>query len=148
MTENWNKYLESDAFNLRRFIKAQEADSRYSQALKEVCNGCKQNHWIWYIFPQIKGLGVSMLSEYYGITCLEEARAYLENEILSARLREITETLYNLEGKSAVEIFGGVDALKVKSCVTLFDMISPHDIFEKVLDKYYNGERCERTKSI
>ena len=79
---------------------------------------------------------------------MEEARAYLENEILSARLREITETLYNLEGKSAVEIFGGVDALKVKSCVTLFDMISPHDIFEKVLDKYYNGERCERTKSI
>lgn len=135
-----------DAYGLKRFLQAQSYESGgYEDALQEIRNGCKHKHWIWYIFPQINGLGHSDYSEYYGIKSLDEARAYIVNGILGERLREITGVLLSLEGKTAIEILGGIDSLKVKSCMTLFDLISPHDIFEKVLDKYYNGQRCQLT---
>lgn len=137
-----------DVFNLTRFLHAQEYESGgYKDALQEVKDGAKRKHWIWYIFPQINGLGHSDYQEYYGIKSLEEARAYLDNNILGDRLREISETLLQLEGNTTLEIFGGIDSMKVRSCMTLFDIVSPHDIFEKVLDKYYNGKRCELTLS-
>lgn len=138
--------MDVDAFNLSRFLRAQEYESGgYKDALQEVKDGHKRKHWIWYIFPQINGLGHSDYQEYYGIKSLEEASAYLNNEILGARLREISEAFLQLEDTTTLEIFGSIDSMKVKSCMTLFDIVLPHDIFEKVLDKYYNGKRCELT---
>ena len=136
----------SDLYDLKRFLRAQEYESGgYEDALQEIQNGRKRKHWIWYIFPQINGLGHSDYSEYYGIKSLEEARAYLEDKRLGERLREITDALLKIEGKTATEILGGIDSMKVRSSMTLFDLVSPHDIFEKVLDMYYGGQRCELT---
>lgn len=133
-------------FNLERFIDAQ--DSRwgsYNDALQEIRNGQKQSHWIWYVFPQIKGLGHSYNSEFYGISNKEEAKAYLDHPILGKRLREITQTLLECNNKTADDILGFPDVLKVRSCMTLFDLVAPDDIFDKVLYKYYEGQRCEKT---
>lgn len=128
---------------LQRFIEAQ--NDSYDQALKEIRNGRKLTHWIWYIFPQIKGLGFSYNSEYYGITSLQEARDYLENELLRKRLFEITESLLMHKGKDIESIMGDIDAMKLKSSMTLFDAVQPDDIFGEVLDEFYGGERCRRT---
>lgn len=128
---------------LQRFIEAQ--NDSYDQALKEIRNGRKLTHWIWYIFPQIKGLGFSYNSEYYGITFLQEARDYLENELLRKRLFEITESLLMHKGKDIESIMGDIDALKLKSSMTLFDAVQPGSIFGEVLDEFYGGERCRRT---
>ncbi len=128
---------------LQRFIEAQ--NDSYDQALKEIRNGRKLTHWIWYIFPQIKGLGFSYNSEYYGITSLQEARDYLENELLRKRLFEITESLLMHKGKDIESIMGDFDALKLKSSMTLFDAVQPGSIFGEVLDEFYGGERCRRT---
>ncbi|MCQ2189652.1 MAG: DUF1810 domain-containing protein [Paludibacteraceae bacterium] len=139
--------MENNNYQLQRFILAQEINHAYDKALEEIKAGRKQSHWIWYVFPQIVGLGYSSKSRYYGISSLEEATAYLENETLRNRLYEITNALMEQEG-SAEEIFGGIDAIKVRSCMTLFDLVSPDDVFSKVLDKFYEGSRCERTLSI
>ena len=128
---------------LQRFIEAQ--NDSYDQALKEIINGRKLTHWIWYIFPQIKGLGFSYNSEYYGITSLQEAKDYLENELLRKRLFEITESLLMHKGKDIESIMGDIDALKLKSSMTLFDAVQPGSIFGEVLDEFYGGERCRRT---
>lgn len=128
---------------LQRFIEAQ--NDSYDQALKEIINGRKLTHWIWYIFPQIKGLGFSYNSEYYGITSLQEARDYLENELLRKRLFEITESLLMHKGKDIESIMGDIDSLKLKSSMTLFDAVQPGSIFGEVLDEFYGGERCRRT---
>lgn len=128
---------------LQRFIEAQ--NDSYDQALKEIRNGRKLTHWIWYIFPQIKGLGFSYNSEYYGITSLQEAKDYLENELLRKRLFEITESLLMHKGKDIESIMGDIDALKLKSSMTLFDAVKPDSIFGEVLDGFYGGERCRRT---
>lgn len=128
---------------LDRFIKAQE--NNYLVALKEIKNGRKQSHWMWYIFPQIKGLGMSETSRYYGIDDEEEAKAYLDNEILGFRLREITSELLKLNIDNPVDIFGTIDAIKLKSSMTLFDYVSDDKIFSQVLNKYYNGEIDEKT---
>lgn len=128
---------------LDRFIKAQE--NTYLVALKEIKNGRKQSHWMWYIFPQIKGLGMSETSRYYGIDGEEEAKAYLDNEILGSRLREITSELLKLNIDNPVDIFGTIDAIKLKSSMTLFDYVSDDKIFSQVLNKYYNGEIDEKT---
>lgn len=133
-------------FNLERFIEAQ--DSRwgsYNDALQEIRNGQKQSHWIWYVFPQIKGLGHSYNSEFYGISNKEEAKAYLDHPVLGKRLREITQAFLECEEKTADDILGFPDVLKVRSCMTLFDLVAPDDIFDKVLYKYYEGQRCEKT---
>ena len=128
---------------MKRFIEAQERD--YEYALAEIRAGRKTSHWIWYIFPQVQGLGYSYNSKYYAIKDINEARQYLQDEILGARLREITSALLTVQNRSALEILGHTDALKVKSCMTLFDHVCPNDIFEQVLTKYYNSERCTRT---
>mgnify|MGYP005753606745 CR=1 FL=1 len=128
---------------LQRFIEAQ--NDSYDQALKEIRNGRKLTHWIWYIFPQIKGLGFSYNSEYYGITSLQEAKDYLENELLRKRLFKITESLLMHKGKDIESIMGDIDALKLKSSMTLFDAVQPGGIFGEVLDEFYGGERCRRT---
>lgn len=133
----------SACYDLGRFVEAQELD--YVLALKEMKNGQKRGHWIWYIFPQIKGLGHSYNSEYYGISSKEEAKAYLDHPVLSARLREITQALLDCKNKSADDILGFPDVLKVRSCMTLFDLVSPNDIFNDVLYKFYEGQRCDKT---
>lgn len=139
--------MENNNCQLQRFILAQEINHAYDKALEEIKAGRKQSHWIWYVFPQIVGLGYSSKSRYYGITSLEEAKEYLEDETLRNRLYEITNALMEQEG-SAEEIFGGIDAIKVRSCMTLFDLVSPDDVFSKVLEKFYEGSKCERTISI
>ena len=130
-------------YDLGRFVEAQEMD--YGQALKEMKDGQKRGHWIWYIFPQIKGLGHSYNSEYYGISSKEEAKAYLDHPVLGVRLREITQALLDCNNKSADDILGFPDVLKVRSCMTLFDLVSPNDIFNDVLYKFYEGQRCDKT---
>jgi len=134
-------------FDIQRFIDAQNSYESYDNALNEVRNGHKRSHWIWYIFPQIAGLGHSSTSKYYGILSLTEAKAYLEDELLGSRLYEITSALLE-QNDSAQNIFGGLDAMKVCSCMTLFDLVSPNDVFAKALDKFYNGQRCKRTLAI
>ena len=131
------------SYDLERFIEAQEMN--YAQALREIKEGEKRGHWIWYIFPQIKGLGHSYNSEFYGISSKEEAKAYLEHPVLGKRLREITQALLDCNNRSADDILGFPDVLKVRSCMTLFDLVSPNDIFNDVLFKYYEGQRCDKT---
>lgn len=132
--------------DLEKFLEAQE--SSYAQALNEVRNKQKRSHWIWWIFPQMKGLGHSYNSNYYGINSLEEARAYLNHPILGNRLREITEVLLNLTGKTAKEVFGTTDAMKVRSCMTLFDKVSEDDLFRCVIDRYFSGKSDIRTLQL
>ena len=134
------------SYDLKRFVTAQNTGwATYSEALREMKEGHKQGHWIWYVFPQIKGLGHSYNSEFYGIGSKDEAKAYLEHVELGKRLREITKVLLDCSNPSAYNILGFPDVLKVQSCMTLFDLVSPNDIFNKVLDKYYEGKRCEKT---
>ena len=126
-------------YDLNRFLKAQEHN--YSIALNEVKSGRKLSHWIWYIFPQLKGLGHSSTSQYYGITDLEEAKAYLNHPVLVQRLKEITEFLLGLpHNLTARDIFGSIDAMKVKSSMTLFYYVSREDVYAKVLNRFYHGE--------
>lgn len=130
-------------YDLERFIKAQEI--KFAGALRDMKEGKWQGRGIWYIFPQIKGLGHSYNSEFFGIVGTDEAKAYLDHPILGTRLREISKALMDC-GKNAVEdIFGFPDVLKVKSCMTLFDMVSPNDVFNDVLFKYYESQRCDKT---
>lgn len=135
------------ATDIERFLTAQDHYA-YETALEEIKEGHKQSHWIWYIFPQIRGLGHSPMSQMYGIASLAEAKAYLEEPTLAARLREITGELLKHKDMAADDIFGGLDATKVRSCMTLFDLVSPSDIFEEVLDTFYDGKRCRRTLRI
>ena len=130
-------------YDLERFLKAQEIV--YPLALKEIKEGKRQSHWIWYVFPQIKGLGHSYNSEFYGISSQEEAKAYLEHPVLGARLREITQVLLDCGNPSADDILGFPDVLKVRSCMTLFDLVSPNDIFNKVLFRFYESQKCDKT---
>lgn len=133
-------------YDMERFVKEQDTGwATYSEALSEIKEGHKHGHWIWYVFPQIKGLGHSYNSEFYGISCKEEAKAYIEHPILGLRLREITKALLECKTTSAYNIFGFPDVLKVQSCMTLFDLVSPNDIFNDVLEKYYEGKRCDKT---
>lgn len=120
----------------------------YPIALKELQEGRKRSHWMWYIFPQLKGLGHSYNSNFYGISGTEEASEYLEDPILGQRLREVSNAILNLATSDAVEVFGGIDSRKLRSSMTLFDVVSPNDIFARVLDKYFNGQRDNRTISI
>ena len=128
------------AYDLNRFLTAQE--QHYAQALAEIRAGRKRSHWIWYIFPQLRGLGYSYNAEYYGIADAEEARQYLAHPVLGARLREITEALLELPESDSVRVMGRPDDLKLCSSMTLFEYVSVQDsVFGKVLDKYYGGSR-------
>lgn len=133
-------------YNLEHFIKAQEKD--YHKALSEIKQGKKQSHWIWYIFPQLKELGHSSTAQYYGIKDEEEARQYLQNTLLKDHLIEITEELYK-QNNNIKKIVGYPDYLKVKSCMTLFSYVDPTiDIFQKVIDKFYHGQKDEITINL
>ena len=128
-----------DPYDLNRFVEAQEAD--YLVALAELRAGRKRTHWIWYIFPQIAGLGHSAMSERYAIRNELEARAYLAHPVLGPRLIECAEAVLGIEGRSATEIMGSPDDLKLRSCATLFAHVSPEQsVFHKILDKYYSSE--------
>ena len=136
----------TDKFNLNRFIDAQE--NSYESALNEIKRGNKSSHWMWYVFPQYKGLGYSSTSQKYAITCIEEASMYFNHPILGRRLIEITNAFLNIENKSAYEILGDPDYLKMKSCMTLFNSIQDgSEVFSKVINKYYLGSECPRTIS-
>lgn len=131
---------------LDRFIEAQNND--YIRALKELQNGRKLTHWMWYIFPQITGLGKSAMSQYYEIKSIEEARDYLNNEILRKHLLEVSNELLKLNTCNPEEVFGYIDSLKLKSSMTLFSYVSDEEVFDKVIDKYYNGVKDETTLKI
>ena len=134
-------------YNLERFKSAQACD--YGNALSEIRSGRKRSHWMWYIFPQLRGLGHSSMANYYGIECLDEARAYLADPVLGARLVQISEALMELENKDAVRIFGYPDVHKLRSCMTLFDAVSDDgSVFQRVLEAYYRGEKDERTLEL
>lgn len=138
-----------DINSLERFIEAQK--NTYDTALKEIRAGKKRTHWIWYIFPQLRGLGESNMSYVYGINGLEEAKAYLAHPILSARLMEITKALSEHKEKTAYQILGDIDCMKLQSSMTLFALISnENSIFHQVLDCFYNGKMdtltCELIK--
>ena len=124
--------------NLERFIEAQAPV--YDKALAELKAGCKQSHWMWFVFPQIAGLGHSPMAQHYAIQNLAEARAYLTHPLLGTRLRECTQAVLDTEGRTAHEIFGSPDDLKFCSSMTLFDLASPGDIFRIALDRYFGGE--------
>lgn len=132
--------------NLQRFLDAQQ--DVYDQALTEVRNGRKYSHWIWYIFPQLKGLGMSYNAHYYGIDSKEEAAAYLAHPVLGKRLREITSAFLQLKARSAQDVFGSLDAMKVLSSMTLFNEVASDDLFQQVIDLYYQGKPDERTKMM
>ena len=127
---------------LERFIKAQEKKHNgFEIALKEINTGKKINHWMWYIFPQFKGLGRSSTSEFYAIQSIEEAKEYLAHPILGKRLREISKALLSNNQNDAILIFGFTDSLKLKSCMTLFSFVdnSAEKTFQKILDKFFSG---------
>lgn len=125
---------------LDRFLDAQRTD--YAAALAEVRRGRKTSHWMWYIFPQIAGLGQSSTARYYSIRDISEAREYYAHPVLGRRLREISSVLLELKGSDPVAVFGGIDSMKLKSSMTLFAAAAPDDpLFPQVLDKYYGGEQ-------
>jgi uncharacterized protein (DUF1810 family) len=129
---------------LERFVEAQAGD--YARALEEIRSGRKRTHWMWYIFPQISGLGTSATAQHYAIKDLAEAEQYLEHPILGPRLQESAEAVVAVEGRSASDIFGSPDDLKLRSSATLFALVSPPgSVFERLLAKYYHGERDRLT---
>ncbi len=136
-----------DPYDLRRFTKAQR--NTYDRVLAELRNGKKQTHWMWYIFPQIDGLGHSATSRRYAIKSIEEARQYLNHPVLGKRLLECVKVILAIEGRSISEIFGDPDDMKLKSSMTLFTCIpnSPSVLF-RVLDKYFNGNRDVKTLQL
>ena len=127
--------------DLERFVDAQNAGQVYSRALSELRAGRKTSHWMWFVFPQIAGLGQSEMSRRYAIASLDEARAYLDHPVLGPRLVECCEALLSHQGKSAEQILGGIDAIKLRSSMTLFARADPEaKVFQQVLDRYFEGE--------
>lgn len=136
-----------DPFRLQRFVDAQQYD--YTTALLELQMGQKRSHWMWYIFPQLKGLGRSSTAEYYGISSMEEAEAYLSHPVLGPRLIEAAEAVAQHGDKSAEAIMGYIDAMKLRSCMTLFNAAAPDiPIFQEVLELFYQGKPDDQTLHI
>ena len=132
---------------LERFVTAQE--TTYADALAELRAGRKTRHWMWFVFPQVAGLGRTSTSQLYAIADLAEARAYLADDVLGPRLRECCRALLDLEGLSAEQVLGGIDALKLRSSMTLFALADPEErLFVDVLDRFYDGRRDERTVAL
>jgi uncharacterized protein (DUF1810 family) len=134
----------NDPYNLQRFVDAQAP--LFEQVLRELGGGEKTSHWMWFIFPQIRGLGRSYIAEQFAISSLTEAEAYIRHAILGPRLRECTRLVNAVEGRSAREIFDSPDDLKFRSCVTLFVRATPDNaVFEQALQKYFEGQPDPRT---
>jgi uncharacterized protein (DUF1810 family) len=134
----------ADPHDLARFVEAQEHD--YAQALAEIRSGRKRSHWMWYVFPQLEGLGASPTSRHFAIKSANEARAYLAHPVLGSRLLECAEAVLHLNAGSAHDIFGSPDDFKLRSCATLFASVAADDsVFRRILDKYFAGQRDDRT---
>ncbi|MBL0950112.1 MAG: DUF1810 domain-containing protein [Pseudomonas sp.] len=129
----------NDPFDLTRFVEAQQRD--YARALDELCAGAKRSHWIWYVFPQLRGLGRSEMAERYGISGIDEARAYLAHPLLGARLEDCVRALLSHRGRPVRQIMGSPDDLKLRSSMTLFQAAAPaQPLFAEVLQGFYDGE--------
>ena len=138
-----------DPHRLQRFVDAQDEDGTYESALRELRDGRKRTHWMWFIFPQLAGLGQSPTSRRYAISSLEEARAYIEHPVLGPRLEECVRALLQRTGASARGIFGGIDAMKLRSSMTLFHRADPDNpLYSEVLDRYFGGESDEATDRL
>ena len=139
-----NESASDDPYDLARFVDSQASD--YVRAVSEIRKGQKDTHWMWYVFPQFDGLGFSPRSRHYAIKSVAEAEAYLRHPILGPRLRESAEAALAVDGRTALEIFGSPDDMKLQSSATLFAAVSPAgSVFERVLDKYFDGARDART---
>ena len=139
--------MADSTYDLRRFISAQKQD--YLTALEEIRRGRKRSHWMWYIFPQLWGLGMSSTSYFYGIESLEEARAFLDDPYLGGNLREISQALLSLDTGDARSVMGSPDDLKLRSSMTLFSLAAPEEpVFKKVLEKFYRGVQDPATLRI
>ena len=136
----------ADPFDLRRFVDAQ--DRVYDTVLAELRNGAKRSHWIWFVFPQMRGLGRSATAQHYGIASLGEARAYLAHPVLGPRLVECVRLVLSQDGKSAHDIFGSPDDMKFRSCLTLFAEVATDDIFLRALEKYFGGRQDAATLDL
>ena len=130
--------ITSDA-TLARFVEAQA--NSYAVALAEIRGGEKRSHWMWFIFPQLRGLGQSETAHYYGIASMEEARAYLDHELLGFRYRACVEALQQLATSDPVAVFGSIDAIKLRSSLTLFEAAEPDPLFASAIDRWFGGER-------
>jgi uncharacterized protein (DUF1810 family) len=137
----------SDSWRLERFVAAQERGGTFQRAFAELSAGAKVSHWMWFVFPQIAGLGMSGMSREYAVSCADEARAYLAHPVLGPRLRECARVVADTEGRSAEQIFGLIDALKLRSSMTLFDAAGAgaETVFSVVLAKYFDGVPDEAT---
>ncbi len=141
--------MSDDPFALQRFVAAQDAGDTFRRAAAELARGRKTSHWMWFVFPQIAGLGLSAMSQRYAIASVREAQAYLAHPVLGPRLLEVTDIVADLENSSAVEVFGGIDARKLQSSMTLFLAAAPgDDRFRAVLDRFYAGELDPRTQEL
>ena len=129
----------SDPFDLERFASAQEPVIDRVQS--ELAAGAKASHWMWFVFPQIAGLGSSLMAQRYAIASREEAAVYLAHPVLGPRLKDCVRLVLAVQGRSAREIFGGIDAAKFRSCLTLFDAVEPRGVFAEGLERYFGGER-------
>ena len=139
--------MDHDPFDLDRFVKAQEKD--YASALAELRAGKKLTHWIWYVLPQLRGLGTSSKATFYGIASADEARAYLAHPVLGPRLTQCVAAMNALRESSAVQVLGPVDAAKFRSCLTLFLAVDPENaVFAEALAKYYAGAADEKTLAL
>jgi len=139
--------VQSDRYNLQRFVDAQ--NGLIDTALAELGAGSKQSHWMWFVFPQLDGLGRSATAKFYGISSIEEARAYLEHDLLGPRLRKCVAALQQWSGRrSAEQILGPVDAMKLRSSLTLFDAVEPESDFERGLLNFFGGQRDEQSLAL
>jgi uncharacterized protein (DUF1810 family) len=139
--------VSTDAFDLQRFVDAQDGGGTYDRALAELRAGRKQGHWIWFVLPQIAGLGRSETSRHYALSGLEEARAYLAHPVLGPRLVQCARALLDLPGGDPVAVLGSIDAQKLQSSMTLFDRAGDDPVFAQVLAKYFAGRADEGTTS-
>ena len=138
-----------DPHRLERFVEAQDRGGAYGLAVAELRSGRKRGHWMWFVFPQISGLGQSPMSRRYAIASLEEARAYFEHPLLGPRLTECARIISELDVGSAEEIFGGIDAIKLRSSLTLFARANPGDaLFPAVLNQYFGGQADPATDRL
>jgi uncharacterized protein (DUF1810 family) len=138
-----------DPYDLSRFVAAQNSGGSYEQAVAELRRGAKTSHWMWFVFPQITGLGHSAIARRYAISSVAEARAYLAHPVLGPRLTECAQIVAGLTGRTADQILGGVDAMKLRSSMTLFLLADPDQpAFRQVLDRYYGGARDAATEQL
>ena len=140
--------MSAESFDLARFVDAQDSGGAYESALAELRAGRKRGHWIWFVLPQIEGLGMSPTSQFFGVRGLAEARAYVAHPVLGPRLVAAAQALADLPGSDAVAVLGSIDAVKLRSSMTLFEAADPDQpVYAEVLEKYFGGQRDPATLS-